>query len=190
MTGRAIEPLDIAIKGREGYGAFVSGSRDKPRLESPRSMSARRWPRVCGPANRGAHQRHHPVVVRRPGRDPGDYVDSPMSAARSTTSTTRCSTAPCTSRPRTPRIPGGGRRRVEALIAAAGGRTLALFTSWRRWTRRSRPSASASTSDPHPARSAETGIDQGVRRTDETCLFATAGLFQGVDVPGRRCRWS
>ena len=33
MTGRAIEQLDIAIEGREGYVAFVSGSRDAPRLE-------------------------------------------------------------------------------------------------------------------------------------------------------------
>ena len=33
MTGRAIEQLDIAIEGRQGYVAFVSGSRDSPRLE-------------------------------------------------------------------------------------------------------------------------------------------------------------
>jgi ATP-dependent DNA helicase DinG len=33
MTGRAIEQLDIAIEGREGYVAFVSGSRESPRLE-------------------------------------------------------------------------------------------------------------------------------------------------------------
>ena len=33
MTGRSIQQLDIAIEGREGYVAFVSGSRDSPRLE-------------------------------------------------------------------------------------------------------------------------------------------------------------
>ncbi len=33
MTGRAIEQLDIAIEGRTGYVAFVSGSRESPRLE-------------------------------------------------------------------------------------------------------------------------------------------------------------
>ena len=33
LTGRAIEQLDVAIEGREGYVAFVSGSPDSPRLE-------------------------------------------------------------------------------------------------------------------------------------------------------------
>ena len=33
MTGRAIEQLDVAIEGRDGYVAFVSGSPDSPRLE-------------------------------------------------------------------------------------------------------------------------------------------------------------
>ncbi len=42
MTGRAIEQLDVAIEGRDGYVAFVSGSPDAPASRSPRSTSARR----------------------------------------------------------------------------------------------------------------------------------------------------
>jgi ATP-dependent DNA helicase DinG len=74
---------------------------------------------------------------------------------------------------------------LEALITAAGGRTLALFTSWRAMTAAAaavRPRVSfrilAQSDLPKPA----------LLRTfadDETsCLFATVGLFQGVDIPG------
>ena len=75
---------------------------------------------------------------------------------------------------------------LAALITAAGGRTLALFTSWRamdeaaaavrgdRAVHRSSPSATC------PSRR----WSGRSRPTNETCLFATAGLFQGVDVPG------
>jgi ATP-dependent DNA helicase DinG len=75
---------------------------------------------------------------------------------------------------------------LEALIAAAGGRTLALFTSWR-----SMDEAAAALREridlpiltqrdlPKPA------LIRAFADSDETCLFATAGLFQGVDVPGQ-----
>jgi ATP-dependent DNA helicase DinG len=74
---------------------------------------------------------------------------------------------------------------LDALIRAAGGRTLALFTSWRAM----RAAADAlrdtlpwrvMTQDelPKPALLAAFS-------TDETsCLFATMGFWQGVDVPG------
>ena len=74
---------------------------------------------------------------------------------------------------------------LDALIRAAGGRTLALFTSWRAM----RAAADAlrdalpwrlMTQDelPKPALLA-------AFTTDETsCLFATMGFWQGVDVPG------
>jgi ATP-dependent DNA helicase DinG len=78
---------------------------------------------------------------------------------------------------------------LAALISAAGGRTLALFTSWRAMT---------AAVDAVRPRLAGAGIDvlaQGdlpkpalVERftADEaTCLFATMGFWQGVDVPGR-----
>ncbi|HSL59879.1 MAG TPA: ATP-dependent DNA helicase, partial [Acidimicrobiales bacterium] len=74
---------------------------------------------------------------------------------------------------------------LEALIVAAGGRTLALFTSWRAmdaavdhlaprlpWrvlTQRELPK---------PA------LVEAFRTDESSCLFATLGFFQGVDVPG------
>jgi ATP-dependent DNA helicase DinG len=88
------------------------------------------------------------------------------------------------------------RRRPEAepalieelvtLMTAAGGRTLALFTSWRAMTKaveeiRERvPFPVLAQSDlPKPA------LVEAFRSDEATCLFATLGFWQGVDVPGR-----
>lgn len=74
---------------------------------------------------------------------------------------------------------------LEALIRAAGGRTLALFTSWRAMEAaaqalRSRlPWPILTQADlPKPA------LLHAFRSEERSCLFATMGFWQGVDVPG------
>jgi ATP-dependent DNA helicase DinG len=75
---------------------------------------------------------------------------------------------------------------LVALIEAAGGRTMALFTSWRamraaadavrdriRWT------VLTQSDLPKPLLVAAFSEDE------HSCLFATMGFWQGVDVPGR-----
>ena len=76
---------------------------------------------------------------------------------------------------------------LEFLLTAAGGRTLALFTSWRamrsaRAALEHLPYTLLAQDDlPKPAL-----IEQF--RTDlSSCLFATMGFWQGVDVPGDAC---
>jgi len=75
---------------------------------------------------------------------------------------------------------------LEILINAAGGRTLALFTSWR--AMRGAVEALADRLDvpvltqsdlPKPA------LVEAFRSDESACLFATLGFWQGVDVPGR-----
>jgi ATP-dependent DNA helicase DinG len=75
---------------------------------------------------------------------------------------------------------------LERLITAAGGRTLALFTSWRAMhaaveALRDRLSVPvlAQSDLPKPA------LVEAFRTDEPTCLFATLGFWQGVDVPGR-----
>jgi ATP-dependent DNA helicase DinG len=75
---------------------------------------------------------------------------------------------------------------LEALINAAGGRTLALFTSWRAMNAAVEalsdrlPFPLLSQSDlPKPA------LVDALSRSEPTCLFATLGFWQGVDIPGR-----
>jgi ATP-dependent DNA helicase DinG len=75
---------------------------------------------------------------------------------------------------------------LEVLITAAGGRTLALFTSWRAMRaaldalRDRLPYPLLSQSDlPKPA------LVEAFREDESACLFATLGFWQGVDLPGR-----
>jgi len=74
---------------------------------------------------------------------------------------------------------------LVALIDAAGGRTMALFTSWRAMTAaaaavRQRVAWPILTQSdlPKPALVARFSAEE------ESCLFATMGFWQGVDVPG------
>ena len=74
---------------------------------------------------------------------------------------------------------------LVALIEAAGGRTMALFTSWRAMTaaalavRQRVPWPILTQSDlPKPALVARFSAEE------ESCLFATMGFWQGVDIPG------
>jgi ATP-dependent DNA helicase DinG len=74
---------------------------------------------------------------------------------------------------------------LAALIEAAEGRTLALFTSWRAMTaaadamrRRTRWPVLTQSDLPKPALVARFSADE------HSCLFATMGFWQGVDIPG------
>jgi ATP-dependent DNA helicase DinG len=73
-----------------------------------------------------------------------------------------------------------------ALIEAAGGRTLALFTSYRAMDRavevlepRLAVPVLSQRDLPKPA------LIEAFAEDEPTCLFATLGFWQGVDVPGR-----
>jgi ATP-dependent DNA helicase DinG len=87
--------------------------------------------------------------------------------------------------PRSPQFDEALHDELEALITAAGGRTLALFTSWRAMDAaaeaiRARVPYRVLTQRelPKPALLAAFTDDE------ESCLFATMGFWQGVDVPG------
>jgi ATP-dependent DNA helicase DinG len=90
--------------------------------------------------------------------------------------------------PRHPDHDAAAHAELEFLVTAAGGRTLALFTSWRAMR-----AAHAALADRLPYRIlAQDELPKPALidafRTDETsCLFATMGFWQGVDVPGSAC---
>jgi ATP-dependent DNA helicase DinG len=73
-----------------------------------------------------------------------------------------------------------------ALMQAAGGRTLALFTSWKAMDAAAeavRPKV------PFPILTQrdlpKSALVKAFSDDESSCLFATAGFFQGVDIPGR-----
>ncbi len=87
--------------------------------------------------------------------------------------------------PRHPAYEAGMHDELAALMAAAEGRTLALFTSWRAMTAaaealrpRVRWPVLTQSDLPKPALVARFSADE------HSCLFATMGFWQGVDVPG------
>jgi ATP-dependent DNA helicase DinG len=75
---------------------------------------------------------------------------------------------------------------LEVLIRAAGGRTLALFTSWR-----AMHAAHDALADRLPYRLLsqselpKPALIEAFTGDESACLFATLGFWQGVDVPGR-----
>jgi ATP-dependent DNA helicase DinG len=89
---------------------------------------------------------------------------------------------------RHPRHEDAAHEELEFLITAACGRTLALFTSWRAM-RAARAALDgrlpytllAQDDLPKPA------LIEAFRTDETSCLFATMGFWQGVDVPGDAC---
>ena len=75
---------------------------------------------------------------------------------------------------------------LETLINAAGGRTLALFTSWRAMNAavdalRPRLGFPILSQSDRP----KAALVEAFRASEPSCLFATLGFWQGVDLPGR-----
>ncbi|MGA9278053.1 ATP-dependent DNA helicase [Ilumatobacter sp.] len=187
MTGRSIQQLDIAIEGREGYVAFVSGSRDSPRLEIA--------PLDVGPTmDDGVWKRRTAILTSatipstlatRVGiaSDAVDVADVGSPFDYESNSMLYC--AIHLPNPNSPEFRAQANDELEALINAAGGRTLALFTSYRAMDEaaeemRKRLDMPVLTQRDMP----KTALVKAFADDEETCLFATAGLFQGVDVPG------
>ncbi|MEI7547569.1 MAG: helicase C-terminal domain-containing protein, partial [Actinomycetota bacterium] len=88
--------------------------------------------------------------------------------------------------PRSPQYAAAVHEELVALITAAGGRTLALFTSWKAMDAaaeavRARVTVPILTQRDLP----KTALVRAFSDDEASSLFATAGFFQGVDIPGR-----
>ncbi len=188
MTGRAIEQLDIAIEGREGHVAFVSGSRDNPRLEIA--------PLDVGPTmDEGVWSKRTAILTSatipssladRVGIPSAEVDLADVGSPFDYEHNSMLYNAIHLPNPNSEGFRPAVHDELEALITAAGGRTLALFTSWRSMDEaadalRSRIDFPILTQRdlPKPA------LVKAFADSEATCLFATAGLFQGVDVPGQ-----
>lgn len=184
--GRLAESLDLALRHPDGFVPFVSGPSATPRLEIA--------PLDVGPQLEAGIWLQRTAILTsatipasigpRLGLDEFTQLDvgSPFDFA--TNGLLYC--ALDLPDRRSPAFADAAHREIAALVTAAGGRTLALFTSWKAMdaaatavremvgvpiiTQRERSKAA---------------LVRAFSENESTCLFATSGFFQGVDVPGR-----
>jgi ATP-dependent DNA helicase DinG len=185
---RLVDNIDAAIQAREGYVAFVSGGTESPRLEIA--------PLDVGPTLQSGIWSQHTAILTsatipasmadRVGLPAGsvDLIDVGSPFDYEHNAMLYC--AIHLPDPRTPQFGSAVHDELTALITAAGGRTLALFTSWKAMeaaaeaVRQRIPNRVLTQRDlPKMALVRAFSDDEG------SCLFATAGFFQGVDIPGR-----
>ncbi len=187
MVGRTIEQVDITLEQRDGYVAFVSGRPDSPRLEvAPLDVGPTLAERVWSQRTAILTSATIPTSLASRVGIPVDAVDS--EDVGSPFDYEHHAMLYCAMHLPNPNSPGfrpAVHDELEALIPAAGGRTLALFTSWAAMDEaaaamRERLDVPILTQRdlPKPA------LVKAFADDAETCLFATAGLFQGIDVPG------
>jgi ATP-dependent DNA helicase DinG len=187
MITRTMEGVEAAISAGEGTVPFVSGSRDSPRLEIA--------PLDVGPTlQQGVWGQHTAILTsatvpsslsRRVGLPVGRTTEADVGSPFDYAEQALLYCAMHLPPPKSPKFRPAVADELIALIGAAGGRTLALFTSWA-----AMDAAVEAVRDavdvpiltqrdlPKPA------LVKQFAESEETCLFATTGLFQGVDVPG------
>jgi ATP-dependent DNA helicase DinG len=188
LTSRLIEHIDKTIAGRDDDVAFVSGSPEHPRLEVA--------PLDVGPTlEEGVWSKRTAVLASatipsslaaRVGMKPSavDVIDVGSPFDYEHHGLLYCPVD--LPDPRSPQREAKAHDEIAALITAAGGRTLALFTSWKAMDAaaaavRDRVSVPIITQRDLP----KNALVKAFSADEATCLFATAGFFQGVDIPGR-----
>jgi ATP-dependent DNA helicase DinG len=188
MATRTIEAIDVAIGAHDGSVAFVSGSPEFPRLEIA--------PLDVGPVLAAGVWAHRTAILTS--------ATMPSSlAARVGLAEDRIETIDVGSPfdyehhgllycamhlpdPRSPQRSAAVHQEIAALIAAAGGRTLALFTSWKAMDEAAAAVRLQVTQPILTQRDLpKNALVRAFADDEATCLFATAGFFQGVDIPGR-----
>jgi ATP-dependent DNA helicase DinG len=187
MLTRTMESIETALGSGDGTVPFVSGSRDSPRLEiapldvGP-TLDAGVWSQTTSILTSATIPTS---LARRVGLNESAITQTDVGSPFDYESQAMLYCAIHLPQPKSPKFRPAVADELIALIKAAGGRTLALFTSW------------AAMDDAVEAVRAKVDVPILTQRdlpkpalvkkfaeSEETCLFATTGLFQGVDIPG------
>ena len=187
LSMRLIDSIDISLMEIKGRVAFVSGSKDRPVLEiAPLDVGPSLIENVWN--QRTAILTSATIPLSLPNRiglaeesvdvidvgSPFDYDQSLLYCAKELPE------------PNSPSRDDALHNEIERLILAAGGRTLALFTTYRAMHLAADEMAKRL---PFPVLRQDDlpkmALINAFAKDEATCLFATAGFFQGVDVPGR-----
>jgi len=188
VATRVQEQIDIALGAHEGYVAFVSGSPDHARLEIA--------PLDVGPVLASGIWTQRTAILtsatlpatlaHRVGVSDGSYTQLDVGSPFDYANNALLYCALHLPDPRSPQYASAVHDELVALITAAGGRTLALFTSWKAMDAaaaavKERVDVTVLTQRDLP----KTALVKAFSEEESSCLFATAGFFQGVDIPGR-----
>jgi ATP-dependent DNA helicase DinG len=185
---RLAEALDLALGTTEGYVAYVEGMQDRPQLRiSPLHigdvLSGSVWGNVSAVLTSATVPSSMPERVGLPLEGTEILtVESPFDYQKN--SLLYCS-------PEFPDRNTAGftdfvHSELAALIAAAGGRTLALFTS-----NKALHAATAAMREQldvpilSPADYPRQKLIEMFMEDESSCIFASQSFFQGVDLPGR-----
>lgn len=185
--GALTDELDAAVEGRTGTVAWVEGPDHAPALkvapiDVAEPLQQTLWSRTTAVLTSATIP---PGLATRLGLDavPFEQIDVGSPFDHEGHALLYC--AAHLPDPRKDAYQEALHDELEALITAAGGRTLALFTSWRAMDaalealRQRLPWPVLGQRDlPKPALSAR------FRDEEHTSLFATMGFWQGIDVPG------
>ena len=187
MITRTMEAVETALAAGEGTVPFVSGSRDHPRLEvAPLDVGPMLADRVW--AQRTAILTSATIpssLSRRVGLPPTATTELDVGSPFDYPSQALLYCALHLPPPKSASFRAAVAEELAALIEAAGGRTLALFTSWAAMDH-AVEAVRAGTSIPILTQRdlPKPALVKQFAESQETCLFATTGMFQGVDVPG------
>lgn len=188
LCARMAESIELSLGALNGYVVFVSGSVDRPILQfAPLDVGTALDQGVW--SMRTAILTSATVPLSLPQRiglpeDHFDVIDvgSPFNYEKN--SLLYC--AKHLPEPNSPLRDVAVHDEIAELITAAGGRTLALFTTYR-----AMHAAADSMQDRLPFHIwrqddlPKMALLTEFAAVESACLFATAGFFQGIDVPGR-----
>jgi ATP-dependent DNA helicase DinG len=188
VATRVQEHIDVALGQHEGYVAFVSGSGDNPRLEiAPLDvgpvLSSGIWTQRTAILTSATLPS---TLAHRVGIADSTFTQIDVGSPFDYASNAVLYCAMHLPDPRSPDFAAATHDELAALIGAAGGRTLALFTSWKAMDAaaaavKQRVEVPILTQRDLP----KTALVKAFTDDESSCLFATAGFFQGVDIPGR-----
>lgn len=188
LATRLADTIDIALKTDDTYVPYVSGTVDHPKLDiAPLDvgpvLDAGVWQKTTAiltsatVPNKMAERIGLPVTRTRMCNveSPFDYQSHAVLYC-----------AKHLPNPNSPAFTKLMHDELFHLIAAAGGRTLALFTSYRALDlaveamRKRLPNTILSQREYQ-----KTQLVKLFTEDESSCLFATSGFFQGIDIPGR-----
>lgn len=188
LCTRLVDSIDSAMNGSDGTVTFVGGTPERPHLEvAPLQVGALLHAGVWAKRTAVLTSATIPSsLVQRVGLDAEQVDQLDVGSPFDYESNALLYCPVHLPDPRSPAYIAAMHDELLALIAAAGGRTLALFTSWKAMdaaatVARERLSQRIFTQRDLP----KAALVRAFSGDETSCLFATAGFFQGIDIPGR-----